>query len=47
MLKAIDALMLFEPNHRMLVKAGVDSLLVCSAFLAIFFIAFLPFEFVR
>ena len=27
-LKAINTLMLFEPNHRLLVKAGVDDLLV-------------------
>ena len=47
MLKAFNTLMLFEPNHRMLVKAGVDSLLVCSAFLALCFFAFLPVEFVR
>lgn len=47
MLKAIDTLMLFEPNHRMLVKAGVDNLLVCSAFPALFFVAFLPVEVVR
>jgi hypothetical protein len=46
-LKAIDTLMLFEPNHRMLVKAGVDNLLVCSAFPALFFVAFLPVEVVR
>eukprot|EP00802_Teleaulax_amphioxeia_P009782 Tamp_09803.p1 GENE.Tamp_09803~~Tamp_09803.p1 ORF type:complete len:611 (-),score=99.95 Tamp_09803:293-2053(-) len=31
-LKAINTLMLFEPNHRLLVKAGVDDLLVRVVF---------------